>query len=138
MKAKIKIEKEVELKTLLARVRPRYWEDTKVNGVEDINGDLIPLRQGDLWYPIINIDSGVLVDWPEGVTASIHFKVCDAGSYYLLDEDGNTILSIEEDYVPAMMCPEGEGYGDYIIMKIDENGQIANWQLNLSGFITEE
>ncbi len=135
MKAKIKIEKEVELKTLLARVRPSYWEDATVNGVEDTNGDLIPLRQGDLWCPIIDIDSGVLVDWTEGVTASIHYRVCDAGSYYLLDKEGNHILSIEEDYVPAMMCPEGEGYGDYIIMEIDEKGKIANWQANLSGFI---
>ena len=33
-----------------------------------------------------------------------------------------------------MMCPEGGGYGDYIIMKIDENGVIRNWNVNIEDF----
>lgn len=27
----------------------RYWEDTKINGVQDENGTLAPFRSGDLW-----------------------------------------------------------------------------------------
>ena len=135
MKAIIKVEKEVELKTLVIRALPRYWEDATVNDIEDVNGDLIPFREWDMWCPHIDIDTGVVYDWPEGVTASIHYKVCDAGSYYLLDEHGNHILSIEQDYVPSMACPNGEGYGDYIIMHINEKGQIANWRPTLAGFI---
>ena len=30
--------------------------------------------------------------------------------------------------------PEGRGYGDYIIMNIDENGKIANWKFNPEDF----
>jgi hypothetical protein len=26
------------------------------------------------------------------------------------------------------MCPEGNGYGDYVIMKVDAEGRIANWR----------
>ncbi len=31
-------------------------------------------------------------------------------------------------YVPSIMCPEGNGYGDYVIMKVDAEGRIANWR----------
>jgi uncharacterized protein YuzE len=56
----------------------------------------------------------------------------------LQDAEGNTILSIEQDYVPKMMCPKESGYGDYIIMDIDENGKIANFRQTLDGFVDED
>jgi len=138
MKATVKIEKEVELKTLVVKAGVRYYEDATVNGVEDTEGDLIPCKQGELWCPIIDIDSGVITNWKQGVKAEVHYKVCDAGSYYLQDTEGNTVLSIEQDYVPKMMCPKESGYGDYIIMDIDENGKIANFRQTLDGFVDED
>ncbi len=138
MKATVKIEKEVELKTLVVKAGVRYYEDATVNGVEDTEGDLIPCKQGELWCPIIDIDSGVITNWKQGVKAEVHYKVCDAGSYYLQDAEGNTVLSIEQDYVPKMMCPKESGYGDYIIMDIDENGKIANFIQTLDGFVDED
>jgi hypothetical protein len=75
---------------------------------------------------LIDIDTGKITNWKEGVEADIHFKVCDAGTYQLLDENKKVILE-KEGYVPDIMCPEGAGYGDYIIMKIDKDGIIANW-----------
>jgi hypothetical protein len=140
MKTTIKItsEKEVELKTLVVKASVRYWEDAKVDGVPDEKGDLIPCRQGELWCPIIDIDSGIITNWKQGVKAEVHYKVCDAGSYYIQDAEGNNIISIEENYVPDIMCPKESGWGDYIIMDIDENGQIANWKQTLEGFIDEE
>lgn len=138
MKATVKIEKEVELKTLIVKAGVRYYEDATVNGVEDTEGNLIPCKQGELWCPIIDIDSGVITNWKQGVKAEVHYKVCDAGSYYLQDEEGNTVLSIEQDYVPKIMCPKESGYGDYIIMDIDENGKIANFRQTLDGFVDED
>jgi len=138
MKVKIKVEKEVELKTLAVKACVRYWEDTEVNGVEDTNGHLIPCRDGDLWCPIIDIDSGVINNWKQGVKAEVLYKVCDYGSYYLQDSEGNTILSIEDYYVPEILYPKNNGYGDYIIMDIDENGKIANFNPTLEGFINED
>ena len=68
-----------------------------------------------------------------GTTADIHYKVCDDGVYTLLDEGGAKIVA-KDGYVPDIMCPEGEGYGDYIIMKIDGKGNIANWNPMLGEF----
>lgn len=138
MKTTIKIEKEVEIKTLAIAANVRYWEDATINGVEDKEGTLTPCKDGDLWKPVIDIDNGIIQNWEQGTTASIHFKICDAGSYYLNDEDGNTVLSIEENYVPKIACPKENGYGDYIIMDIDENGQIANWKQNIDDFLEDE
>jgi hypothetical protein len=138
MKALVKIEKEVEIKTLEVAANVRYWEDSEINGVDDEMGDLTPFRKGDLWCPIIDIDSGIIKDWPQGTIASIHFKICDSGSYFLKDETGNTVLSIERDYVPSILCPKDNGYGDYIIMDINEGGQIQNWKADISSFQPED
>lgn len=138
MKIKIKVEKEVEIKYCQVAAHVRYWEDAEVNGVEDTDGTLIPCRDGDLWCPQINVDTGVIVNWEQGKTAKVHFKVCDSGSYSLQNEYGNNILMIEDDYVPNKLIP-GE-YGDYIIMSIDENGKIIEWETpaDFSDFIKDE
>lgn len=138
MKVKVKIETEVELKRLVVKAGVRYWEDATVNGVEDEQGDLIPCREGDLWCPTIDLNTGVITNWESGKIARIHYKVCDAGSYYLQDVDGNTVLSIERDYVPDMLCPKESGYGDYIIMDVGVNGVIHDFSFSLSGFQDSE
>lgn len=138
MKTTVKIEKEVEIKTLVVEAGVRYWEDGEVNGVEDTEGNLIPCRQGDCWCPHIDIDSGIITNWTKGIKAKVHYKVCDAGNYFLNDENGGQILSIEQDYVPSILCPKENGYGDYIIMDIDENGQIQNWNVDISSFQPED
>ena len=134
MKAKIKVEKEVDIKYLQVKAEVRYWEDANINGECSEEGDFIPFKEGDMWCPKIDIDLGIVVDWPKGTIAEIHFKVCDCGSYYLQDEKCETILSIEDYYVPTIMCPKEEGYGDYIIMDIDENGQIQDWKVDIRAF----
>jgi hypothetical protein len=35
------------------------------------------------------------------------------------------------------MRPKENGYGDYIVMDIDENGQIQKWTSNLKDFIED-
>lgn len=132
MKATIKVEKEVDIKTVLVKAHVRYWEDATINGQMDEEGTLTPCREGDMWCPVIDIDTGVITNWTKGVTADVHFKVCDAGSYYLKDAEGNVVLKRENDYVPNSLIPGS--FGDYIIMHIDENGKIANWSPSLDDF----
>jgi hypothetical protein len=131
------VERKVPVKYLRAICGVRYWEDAKVNGVEDTNGNLMPCRDsdfhGDYWEPVIDLETGTVQGWPIGTTADIHYKVCDEGAYQLLDADKDVVAEIE-GYVPEMMCPEDDGYGDYVIMKIDENGVIENWKVDLSPF----
>lgn len=114
----------------------RYWEDGEVDGVEDANGTLIPWRVSDKWCPCICLDTGVVESWPIGTTAKIHYKVCDAGRYILLDEDGNR-LAVLDGYVPKIMSPGGEGFGDYIIMSIGPDGKIENWRMDLTEFTSQ-
>lgn len=126
MKVQINIPKEVDFTKLKARIGARYWEDATVNGVEDTEGDLIPLRNGDDWCITIDLESGVIQDWPQGTTANVHYKCCDDGDYWLLADDG-TELKYPGYYVPRILDLTKEGFGDYVIMDIDENGKIANW-----------
>ncbi len=57
MKATIKGEKEVEITMVKVDVAVRYDE-------EDIPNDF-PLRNGNMWSAIINIDEGRVLDWPK-------------------------------------------------------------------------
>lgn len=106
----------------------RYWEYATINGVEDTNATML-FRCGDLWKPVIRLSDGHVMDWPEGMTADIHYKVCDAGEYWLQDETGKRIAKWAGYYVPnGFLCHCDEGYGDYIIFKIDGNGDIVGYQ----------
>lgn len=117
MKALVKIETEINIKSVRLELHVRY-------GKEDMPDDF-PLRQGDMWRATVNIDNGEIEGWPKGKSGSFFMKVCDEGSYYLLGEDGKQIAKREEDYVPHGVIP-GK-YGDYVEMKIDDNGIITNW-----------
>lgn len=138
MKTIIKVEKEVNITTLEVNAGVRYWEDSEINGESDTeDGDNIPCKDGDRWKPIIDIDKGIITNWEQGKTASIHYKVCDDGIYTLKDEKGNTIEE-RNNYVPNIMCPGEDGYGDYIIMNIGSNGEIEDWDPDLSDFFEED
>ncbi len=117
MKAQIQTTKEVEVKWIKMDLAVRYDD-------EDIQYDF-PLRKGDIWSAIVQVDTGKIEDWPEGKSGEMYMKVCDEGSYFLLDEHGNTVDSIVSGYVPNNLVP-GE-YGDYVDLKINEQGIITNW-----------
>ena len=107
----------------------RYWEDATINGITDDDGKLTPLKRGDSWCPVIRLEDGLVVDWPTGTIANIHFQVCDAGEYWLLDEAQKRIAKWGGFYVPNdFLCPGTHGWGDYIIMKIDDKGFVQKWK----------
>lgn len=114
---KIKVMKEVEIEPAFIRVElaVRYDE-------EDIPNDF-PLRKGDMWNATITA-AGKIIEWPTGQTGELAMKVCDEGSYYLLDADKKELAKKEQEYVPC--CIPGS-YGDYVDFTIDANGVIANW-----------
>lgn len=107
----------------------RYWEDAQLNGQEDTEGK-IPCRNRGAWCPIIEIKTGKIINWVEGNSASVYYKVCDAGFYWLLDGNKNRIYKYNDYYVPNnMLCIGSNGHGDYIIFKIDQTGHIVNWKI---------
>jgi hypothetical protein len=114
---------------LIVEAQVRYWEDAEVNGQDDVDGTRIPLRQDALWCPIIELATGKILNWPQGITASIHYKVCDEGEYWLGDSEGNKDAKWKGHYVPdAFLCVGEEGHGDYIILSVSADGLIAGWQ----------
>jgi hypothetical protein len=116
MKVIVKKPVEIDIAAVQINVPVNYGE-------EDIPNDF-PFRDGDQWSVIIDMDTGKIMDWPEGIAHDLHMKVVDGGSYYLLDRDGNVIAKREQEYVPD--CIPGK-YGDYIDLGIRADGVIANW-----------
>lgn len=128
----VKSEKEVAFLKVNAGVR--YWDDGVVDGEPDSETETrMPFAKGEAWQPVIDLSRGTIIDWPQGTTASVHYKVCDAGVYTLLDADKNEVKSID-GYVPDILCPADSGYGDYIIMNIDAEGRIDKWHVILDEF----
>lgn len=129
MKATVNKQTELNFTHLKLKCGARYWEDATVNGIEDEEGDLIPLRIGDYWCPTIDLETGIIKDWTIGTTADVHYKCCDDGEYWLIADNGEEV-KYKGYYVPSILDFTREGYGDYVIMKIDENGKILNWKQN--------
>ena len=91
--------------------------------VKDENGEY-------RWKLTIDAKTGIIKDWPSGVTAKVHYKVCDDCEIDLY-KDGEYVCNNDGFYYcPDFLCPDDEGYGDYIIMTIDGNGQIQNWKVS--------
>lgn len=126
MEVEIEVKKVLDVKYLKCRIGARYWEDATVNGVEDTDGDLIPLRNGEYWCPTIELETGIIQNWTSGVTADIHYKSCDENEFTLLDQDNN-VLHKQNSYVPDFLAINDDSFGDYVIMTVEGNGQIKDW-----------
>lgn len=134
MKVELKIKKEYDLQLMQVCAEVRYWDDAIVNGrkcSENGGGKELPFVEGDCWRPLIELEKGKIRNWPEGTTADLHFKICDMCAWSVMDGELNTVYYQDWNYVPKILCPEENGYGDYIIMKIDENGIIQKWNTDL-------
>lgn len=123
---------EVEIKFVRVVANFRYVGD---DDDDDVPSDF-PLLKGDTWEATIDLETGRILDWPEGEERKLFTKVYDEGSYYLLDADQNIVMARENNYVPHCVIP-GE-YGDYIKMTIGGGGIIANWNPDLEGRDAEE
>ncbi|THA09436.1 hypothetical protein [Rodentibacter pneumotropicus] len=122
--------KQVNAKYLKIDIPIRY-------GDEDMPYDF-PLRENDNWVATVDLDTSKIENWPQGKSGSFCTKVCDEGTYSLLDGDKEVIAKIDQNYVPNDVVP-GE-YGDYIDLKIDENGIITNMpeKLNFEVFFRSD
>lgn len=133
----VKVLKEMPVTHIIADFGVRYWEDAEVNGVGEKEGDpTIPFAVGDNWRIVVELATGRIEGWPKGVVAKTHYKVCDAGVYTLLDQEGEGVVK-KVGYVPDMFCPEENGYGDYVIMNIDSGGFISGFEADLDYFSEE-
>jgi len=116
MKVTIPTTKEIDIKYITLKLAVRYEEEDMPNGA--------PMREGDMWKASVEIDSGIIINWPQGQTLDLYMKVCDEGIYKLFDADWNELACVD-GYVPHGIVP-GK-YGDYVELKINEFGIITNW-----------
>ena len=113
--------------------QPRYWEDAQVNGKDcDEDDYTIPCREGNMFNMTIDLDAGQVLNWVGSNEVYFHLKVCDAGQYYLYDNENNLIAEIDDGYVPSGVSHGDSDYGDYIIMKIDSNGYIQDYTRSIN------
>ena len=122
---KLTVNKPVEIEPVAIKceMAVRYDE-------EDIPNDF-PLRKGDMWRGTIDIETGIIRDWPKGKSGNMFMKVCDEGTYTLLGTNDEVLSVRENNYVPSCIPEE---YGDYVKFDINTNGKIAKW----SEYCTEE
>lgn len=123
MKAKVKIETEIEIQLIKMSLHIRH-----VGGDDGDIPEDFPLLTGSTWSASVEIDTGRIVNgWPRGRSENLYAKVCDGGVYTLYSLGGVEIATLH-DYVPHGVVP-GE-YGDYVDLKINSEGVITNWPKN--------
>lgn len=137
-----------KVRYLLVDAGVRYYEDATVDGSYDISmhnnrvEDAYPkmpcveqikehptntIHTNHLrWRPMIDIKEGVIINWRKGTTAHAFYKICDDGTYSLLNADKKVLYEVDS-YVPDCLAIEDERFGDYIDMVIDEDGKIKDW-----------
>ena len=115
-----------------ADVSPISFEDGEVNGeCDDEDEPRIPCVNEDFrWNILIDIKTGKVLNWVDGVYADVYYKVVDDGIYTAYDNNMHIVKKIE-DYVPKLMDFDDRdgsfGFGDYMGLIINENGYIENW-----------
>lgn len=142
IKQKYRFEVVEESRILNTRLHVRYTENGKVNGVRDIDyqeqPELTPSmpfmqKEGSSYYWCLRIDvnEGIVLNWPTGIVADTYYKVCDECEINY-EVNGNVIATNDGYYYcPDFLSLEDEGYGDYVILHIEGDGKIRNWNPKL-------
>ncbi len=95
--------------------------------IGELDDNKYPLVSKGMWSGIINLKTHTLMNWkPEYGYLYLQAKVCDSGTYFLLDKDKKVISKLA-GYVPNGLIPDVDGCGDYIRLRINNNGVIENW-----------
>ena len=129
----------------------RYYEDGTINGVDDIcfeeqqdgakprvpcvelfeeehhklSGTYISKEYR--WCPIIDVETGIITNWEKGTKARIHYKVCDDCMCELWEDDTLICNNKGYWYCPPFLAIDDDGFGDYIILNVEEDGKIPGW-----------
>lgn len=138
IKQKYRFEVIEDSRILNVRLHVRYTEDGKVNGVRDVDyqehPELTPkmpfMQKEDssyYWCFSIDVNEGRILHWPKGIVADTYYKVCDECELHYLYNAQEVANNDGYWYCPDFLAREDSGYGDYVILHIDENGVIRNW-----------
>lgn len=146
---------EVDIKYIDCYLFSRYWEDSDISlnesEYEEVKEDgsnlpksmFLPynpeitsykgFKDDYCFYMRIDPETGKILNWEQGYSMKIHWKVVDQGIYKYIDNNDNIVANLDCEYVPDYLAIEDSGYGDYVIMNIDKDGNILNWnKINFS------
>lgn len=143
-----------DVKYLSVRIGVYFWEDIWINDValdEDEDGSHVPFADEDgYWSFTIDLDNGRILGWKEEVEKKCpdlkeietYIKCCDICYRTMLDKDMKPLHEEYNWYAPNILDFDDRdghyGYGDYIGLKIDSEGNIKNWpKANLDYFIRD-
>lgn len=117
-----------------------YDKDDKYGLISFDDGLMTELEcEKDFVPPMLNIETQRLevtvdlferkvIDWDYNDYLRMWAKVCDSGTYTLLDADMKPLWQIN-GYVPNAMIPLYEdGFGDYLELAIEHDGSLPHWQ----------
>ena len=90
----------------------------------------------------IDLKKKKLLGWENGQDKFDFFvKAVDEGTYIVRNSDGE-VLYRREGYVPNGVVPPQDGYGDYIVFTINEDGSLSGWygydELDFTGFENDD
>ena len=84
-----------------------------------------PLVSKGVWSGIINLKTHKLLNSkPEYGSLYLQAKVCDSGTYFLLDKDKKTICKIA-DYVPNGLIPEVDWFEEPDFFDFMEDSEVV-------------
>lgn len=114
---------------LFASITPRYTEDAWVNGIgesENPNECKMPLLDDGVWCIVIEVATGRIGAWTEGVAAKTHYKSVDENEFEALDIEGKRVAHQSGYVIPALLLGENQD-SDYVKLEIDAQGIIKGF-----------
>ena len=125
------------LRAKYIRVILPYFRGDELFTIEDCEGEL-PVEDKNFIIPLydevnkqfdftVGLDDAGICDWSYNSDFRLRAKVCDSGTYILLDEERTPLLQIA-GYVPDGVIPPLEhNWGDYVDFYVSSGGKVVNW-----------
>lgn len=117
-----------DIRTISVRVYPMSFAAAVVNGGQESDNDglRMPFVKDGCWHVDIDRATGRIAGWPKGVTAKTYYKSVDENEVILIGQDGETIVNYD-GYVPKFLSIYDNGYGDYVMVEIEPDGHIKDF-----------
>lgn len=103
-----------------------YWDENDIEHECDNENPEIPCFDGHNWKPIIDINTGKILNWDKPYAAYVFGKICDEFCCKVKGINGEVLIDYE-GYVPDCMAILSNGFGDYIDMMVNSDGIIQDW-----------
>lgn len=113
---------------LLYRCIPENTTMAWVNGIKDVKGQDMPFLENGIWEIQIDINTGLIIDWPIGSFARVKYKTDNRNYYELSDEEG--YMYSRRGFVIQALSKKRT----ILNLNINANGQILNYKKTFNDY----